>query len=566
VGLQSTAWQPGQVVRTVLSVMAAVFAESDAVISIMAQGGFLDFAANGSVTYTTAQGNVVTAYVTPDPSIPSQNPTGTPGWLDVLADSVYDVQRIQPTQATGPLAIVNTTGSTYSYSTGGYHVSSATATYTAEEAVSITPSSEYTVTAATYASSLWTIVTSAPNGLSVGSIVMFQGTGWTALDQSTVTGNSGFFVVTAIVSGTSFKVAGIAGTGSFTSATAAVFVALPVVEVIADVAGTTGNATQGQINNAITANIGVFVWNTGNMTGLPFENNQDLASRCRLKLQSLSPAGAAGAYSYVALTAESILNGLGIQVPGVVAGTPLLNNPPTRAVTTSNPTTGLVNLYVFGESTALDGSVSNLVNAATNTAPVQITTNNPHGMISGDFCYISGALGNTAVNGWWQITFIDSTNFFLNNSIGNGALPGGNHPIAECGNLGIVDYLIQSYVVPQTVTEFTQNATGVAINISATVYVPVQYVNVYLTQAAPLALLTAIDNVPIGGLLIPSTGSVGVPLSVIIQALFAAGGSPSYVKDVSVSSVLLNGANTDYALATNQVATLGIVTLNVIPA
>lgn len=60
------------------------------------------------------------------------------------------------------------------------------------------------------------------------------------------------------------------------------------------------------------------------------------------------------------------------------------------------------------------------VTAATNTAPITITSNG-HGLSNGNLVVVSGALGNTAANGTWYVTVVDSNNFRLNGSVGNGA-------------------------------------------------------------------------------------------------------------------------------------------------
>src|ERR1019366_2573027 len=73
VGLPTTSWQPGAPERTIFAVEAVSFASSDIDISIMAQGGFLQSAASGTVTYTANDGTVITQPVTPDPSNAAQN-------------------------------------------------------------------------------------------------------------------------------------------------------------------------------------------------------------------------------------------------------------------------------------------------------------------------------------------------------------------------------------------------------------------------------------------------------------------------------------------------------------
>ena len=86
-----------------------------------------------------------------------------------------------------------------------------------------------------------------------------------------------------------------------------------------------------------------------------------------------------------------------------------------------------------GTYTANTGSWIPAITAATNASPIVITTGAPHGLpttlptsssASGtpvQTVNITGVTGNTAANGKWTITVIDSTHFSLNNSSGSGA-------------------------------------------------------------------------------------------------------------------------------------------------
>lgn len=65
------------------------------------------------------------------------------------------------------------------------------------------------------------------------------------------------------------------------------------------------------------------------------------------------------------------------------------------------------------------------VTAASNATPIQITTSVANALVTGQTVTISGVTGNTAANGTFVITRIDSTNFTLNGSVGNGAYAGG---------------------------------------------------------------------------------------------------------------------------------------------
>jgi hypothetical protein len=65
-------------------------------------------------------------------------------------------------------------------------------------------------------------------------------------------------------------------------------------------------------------------------------------------------------------------------------------------------------------------SSSNTVTGATNASPIVITTGSAHGLSSGQIVTISGVTGNTAANNTWVITVVNSNQFSLNGSTGNG--------------------------------------------------------------------------------------------------------------------------------------------------
>lgn len=74
---------------------------------------------------------------------------------------------------------------------------------------------------------------------------------------------------------------------------------------------------------------------------------------------------------------------------------------------------------------------------ASNTTPIVITTNSPHGLSNGDHVFISGATGNTNANGPWTITSASGSVFTLVGSAGNANYGGGawwNHPPTD--NIG----------------------------------------------------------------------------------------------------------------------------------
>lgn len=79
----------------------------------------------------------------------------------------------------------------------------------------------------------------------------------------------------------------------------------------------------------------------------------------------------------------------------------------------------------------IDDEIMNVANltalsieSSTNTTPIQITTTAAHGLTNGAQVIISGHLLNTNANGTWVMTYVSTTEFTLNGSVGNAV--GGN--------------------------------------------------------------------------------------------------------------------------------------------
>ncbi|MCG8648333.1 MAG: GEVED domain-containing protein [Pirellulales bacterium] len=64
------------------------------------------------------------------------------------------------------------------------------------------------------------------------------------------------------------------------------------------------------------------------------------------------------------------------------------------------------------------------ITGATNATSIEITSNN-HGLSSGNFVVVNGVQGNTAANGFFQVTVTGPNTFLLNGSSGNGPYTGG---------------------------------------------------------------------------------------------------------------------------------------------
>lgn len=176
VQLPTAGWQTTGPEFLVFATNAITMAQTDVNISTIAQSGFLQTAAFGTVTYTDDTGTLVTEFVTPDPSNLAQNPTGQLGWLDLLAQQVYGVRRLAATFAGGPLAIANLKSQSIQYAAGAYHVTdgSTGATYSNPAGFVVPPSaipnSGGTITGLTTGSTT-TIATQAPHGLTTGDVV-----------------------------------------------------------------------------------------------------------------------------------------------------------------------------------------------------------------------------------------------------------------------------------------------------------------------------------------------------------------------------------------------------------
>jgi hypothetical protein len=194
------------------------------------------------------------------------------------------------------------------------------------------------------------------------------------------------------------------------------------------------------------------------------------------------------------------------------------------------------------------GGVTNLaVSNVSNGTPIQVTTPTAHGLSTGDIATLQGALGVPAANGTWTITKVDATNFTLNGSVGSGSYLGGG--ILEGGVLGQVDRVIRANAVPDSVTLFTNSAIELDVAIVATVTVPAAFVAAY-TIAAQTALAVFNAAVPIGGLVLPTAGPIGVySYNDVIGVLYAAGivgaSGTSYVK--AVNKLTINGTAGDLA-------------------
>jgi ubiquitin-activating enzyme E1-like protein len=78
-----------------------------------------------------------------------------------------------------------------------------------------------------------------------------------------------------------------------------------------------------------------------------------------------------------------------------------------------------------GDSTAAYASLTATVTGATNASPIVIQTSAPNNFNTGDTVVVANVNGNTAANGQYVITVVDTTHFSLNGSSGSGTYTSG---------------------------------------------------------------------------------------------------------------------------------------------
>uniref|UniRef100_A0A6M3ILB4 Putative baseplate protein n=1 Tax=viral metagenome TaxID=1070528 RepID=A0A6M3ILB4_9ZZZZ len=114
------------------------------------------------------------------------------------------------------------------------------------------------------------------------------------------------------------------------------------LDILAEVAGSTGTAAAGTIDTLVSpALLGVTVSNAAALVGTDEEEDAALLARCLASLDAISPGGAADAYRHVATTADANGSNLGV----------------TRVSVSANSSTGAVLVYLATASGAPAGAV-----------------------------------------------------------------------------------------------------------------------------------------------------------------------------------------------------------------
>lgn len=302
--LPTTSWRPGDPERVILTTMGYVAQNWDATTSKIAQGAFLDWAATGTVSYEFPDGTSLVVPVSPDPSTDA-NPNGLPTFLDALGEQNFNETRLRLTSAGGPMAIVNTSASTYGpFDVGGFHVAcpANAAGYTNTASLTITPSALFgtSISAAVTDGGSIKLTFLAAHGRTTGDAVFIAGV------AGTTEANGAWYVT--VLTATTLTLDGSTFTNAYTSGGTG---RLPTVATFtADIGGTSSNSVDSTgalavhtVTTAVTSQIGVSVDNLDIFQGSDTESNVAYAARCRLKLQAITTNGAQGAYEYYALSA-----------------------------------------------------------------------------------------------------------------------------------------------------------------------------------------------------------------------------------------------------------------------
>ncbi len=146
-------------------------------------------------------------------------------------------------------------------------------------------------------------------------------------------------------------------------------------------------------------------------------------------------------------------------------------------------------LYWDGDN--LQGSHANagLITNATNASPIVVTS--PNNLPTGAQVTISGVNGNTAANGSWTVTNIDSGHFSLNGSTGNGSFSPYSGTWSTSGLNAITSIsqdLVSKRIVIQTQSAPVTGAQVTIKNVNATVNGTWTVTNTTTTGAPQFAL------------------------------------------------------------------------------
>lgn len=330
-----------------------------------------------------------------------------------------------------------------------------------------------------------------------------------------------------------------------------------------------------------------------NLVGTPIETNAHYLARCEAKLGTLSPNGAASAYTYVAeslpqfgsaiqppsdianfaaspvsaistaanslLTALGFANGTQLYTAPTPANPWGVTTPVTRCSATLNIGSGQVYVYAANTSGGVSGCAQlAITNVTWSSGTATVTTSGAHGLGPGSFVIINGVVGAAGVNNAiastpaWQLVTASGSAFTFALALNPGTYTSGG--TVEGGDLGMIDAAIQAQVVPIGQSALVQPATNVTINVTATAYIRTTAgISPSVAQANVSNALTAyFAQVPIGGVNAETNGVV--PGSEILVT----------IANANPGTVSVQPTPVDTSLTVGQVPVLGALNLPVL--
>jgi len=515
-GLPVTSWQPLDPSRTILQIEATLISNDSAAIAGIAQGGFISYAAimsAGTSIYNDGAGFLTT-------------------WMDLCGTNFFNVQRIEPSAAAGPIPVQNTTAAAQTYTAGQLHFQHPTsgATYTNTAAGTVTGGGSVS-------SPVQSTILAAADPAYVGPVGTLN-VGQTAIMLTPFPG------VTPVA-----QVTGLVGTPIETNAHY-------LVRCQAKLSALSPNGAPGAY---------VYVAESLPVFGSTLYPPTDIADLAASPVLAISSAATA------LLAALGFTPGSQFYTVPTAANPWGVTAPVTRVSAVLNTGSGVVEVYAADAAGGLLGCAQLAITNVTWTGGVAtVTTVSGHGLGPGSWLIISGVAGATGVNNLiagtvaWQAiapTSGSTISFALAGTPGTYSSGGS----VEGGDLGMVDAAIQAQVVPTGQAALVQAATNLPINITATVYIPTK---AGITAANAIAAISAaLGGGTVNGVVVPgylSTMNIGgvnaeslgiVPWSELLTVIATA--NPGTV------SVQLTTPSGDTTLTPSQVPTLGTLSIAV---
>jgi hypothetical protein len=499
--LPVTSWQPLDPSRTIFQINANLVAQESQLVASIAQGGYISYAAimpAGTSPYNDGAGYLTT-------------------WMDLIGVNNFNVSRIEPSAAAGPIPVTNTTATAQTYVAGQLHfqhpTSGATYTNTAEGTVGASGSSTIQVAADP-------AFVGPIGSLSVGQTAIML----TPFPGVTPTAQTVGLVGTAIEQNAHYLVRCEAKLGALSP---------------------NGPA---QAYFYVATSLPVF-----GTTLIPPTDISDLAESTNAS---------------IANAAQALLNALGFTAGSQYYTAPTSTNPwgvvspVTRVSAVLNTGAGVIDVYAANAAGGLTGcaqlAISNVTWSSGSGGVATVTTSAAHGLGPGAWVIISAVAGATGVNNQiagtvaWQLVTASGSTFTFALATNPGSYTSGGS--VEGGDLGMVDAAIQAQVVPDGQTALTLAASNVTVNLSPTVYIPTKAGITSTAASANIqAAVTAyLGNIPIGGVNAETKGIVpGSELLVVIA-------------NANPSTVSVQPTPSDVSLSSSQVPVAGTIAPTII--